>query len=409
MSGSPSRSSSLDGQQGSPSTGEPARFERVDWEQIDQERRRLTSERIALLVGIVAIVALYLAHWRSGSAILVLRWNVGWEDWLLMIAIVVIFAYGVLPLVQKPTRASRYLHQLGRRPGTVLAMIVFMGVVLVGSWAILSGYRALIPWEVSIDPLQPPVGTTTVLGPTEDCLGPVNEVDGSALCQGTWTYPLGTDTSGYPIAELVIMGTRPVVYATIVTIGMVVPVATIVGTVAGYYGGIIDDLLMAYVDIQLSFPAILIYLVMFMFVLNSMAVFLLAFGLLSWGGIARIVRSETLQRREEGYVMTARAIGAPGPYILRRHLVPNVTNSAIPAAFHLIAIIVITEAGLSFLGFNPIEQSWGDTIRRSFIRAHPIAHWWIGAFPALALAVTILSCKALGDGLRDIFDPRGEQ
>lgn len=175
---------------------------------------------------------------------------------------------------------------------------------------------------------------------------------------------------------------------------------------AGYYGGRIDDLLMAYVDMQLSFPALLVYLLFFMFVQNSMAVFLLAFGLLSWGGIARIVRSETLQRREDGYVVMARAVGASPSYIMRRHLVPNVTNSILPAAFQLIAIIILTEAGLSFLGFNPIAQSWGDTIQRGFTRASPVTHWWIAGIPAIALGITVVACKFIGDGLRDALDPR---
>ena len=387
---------------------EPASFERVDWDDIHVDRSRLSAERGALLVGLFIVAVLFASHHRSDQTFLVLRWNVGWEDWLVMIALVVVTAYVLVPLARQPKRAGRLLWRLRGRWGTVVSTVVFAGVLLVGAWAILTGYRALIPWEVSIDQLQPPVGTTVPRTNARDCVAPLVEQAGASVCRGTWMYPLGTDSSGYLLTELLVMGTRPVFYATIVTVGLIVPLATVVGVVAGYYGGLVDDVLMAYVDIQLSFPALLVYLVIYMYVLNSMFVFLVAFGLLSWGGIARIVRSETLQRREAGYVLSARATGASGPYIVRQHLVPNVSNSAIPAAFHLIAIIVLTEAGLSFLGFTPLDQSWGHSIERGFTRANPIAHWWIASFPAIAIAITVVSCKVIGDGLRDVLDPRGD-
>jgi peptide/nickel transport system permease protein len=147
-------------------------------------------------------------------------------------------------------------------------------------------------------------------------------------------------------------------------------------------------------------------MVAYMFFLNSMAMLLVAFGLLSWGGIARIVRSETLQRREEGYVLSARAIGARDRYVLTRHLLPNVTNTVVPAAFHLIAILVLTEAGLAFIGFHASFQSWGMTISEGVFYGSTTA-WWISAFPAITLGVTVIALKRAGDGFRDVLDPRG--
>ena len=189
------------------------------------------------------------------------------------------------------------------------------------------------------------------------------------------------------------------------TLGLIAPLATVVGLAAGYYGGRVDDALMTYVDAQISVPAILIYMVAYMFFFNSMAVLLVAFGLLSWGGIARIVRSETLQRSEEGYVLSARAIGARDRYVLRRHLFPNVTNTVVPATFHLIAILVLTEAGLAFIGFHASFQSWGMTISEGVFYGATRA-WWISALPAAALAVTVVALKVAGDGMRDVLDPR---
>jgi len=147
-------------------------------------------------------------------------------------------------------------------------------------------------------------------------------------------------------------------------------------------------------------------MVAYMFVFNSMAMLLVAFGLLSWGGIARIVRSETLQRSEDGYVLSAQAIGARDRYILKRHLLPNVTNTVIPATAHLIAILVLTEAGLAFIGFHASFQSWGMTISEGIFYGSTRA-WWNSTFPALAVALTVLALKISGDGLRDVLDPRG--
>jgi peptide/nickel transport system permease protein len=219
-------------------------------------------------------------------------------------------------------------------------------------------------------------------------------------------YPLGTDKWGYDMRELLVAGAQPFAYLLLITMGLIVPLATVVGIVAGYYGGLVDDLLMSYVDVQLSVPAIVIYMVSYQYFLNSMFMLIVAFGILSWGGIARIVRSETLQRTEEGYILSAQAIGARDRYLLRRHVFPNITNTVVPATFHLIAILVLTEAGLAFIGFHASFQSWGMTISEGVHYGGTTA-WWNSALPAAILAFLIVSLKTAGDGLRDVLDPRG--
>ncbi len=408
MSGPPStqsqesRSTSNDANE----TGERAAFERVDWNDIDSGWRRWVSvERLLLVLGVLWLADLFRYHRSDGGAYLVMRWHVGLEDWLMLLAAVVITAYVVVPLVRNRRQTKRYLGRLRGRWGTVLSLVYLAGIMVLGFQAQLRNTRP----ELTHDRYQPPVGTSIDREHIRDCVGETTG-DGpwEGVCQGTWEYPLGTHRFGFQMTDLLSLGARPTLYIILVTIGLIVPLATIVGLVAGYYGGLVDDLLMAYVDAQLSLPAILIYLVVYMFVLNSMFVFLVAFGLLAWGGIARIVRSETLQRREEGYVLSARAIGSSRWYVIRRHIFPNVTNSVVPATFHLIAIIILTEAGLSFLGFHPMEWSWGETIGNGLQHAPPIDAWWTTTFPAIALAVTIIACKVAGDGLRDVLDPRGE-
>lgn len=392
----------------SPSDGrDVAEFEQIDWDDHGGWRRWITAERVVLLVGLFAVADLFNYHRNTGDLSLVMEWKVGWIDWLLLVALVVILSYMVVPLAKRPQRVRRLLGHLRGRWATVLALVILATVVAVGGWATVRDWAPLntLVNGDSFDTLQPPVGATIDTIYSSGCAGPTS--NNGAVCQGSWTYPLGTNDQAYRMTDLLVMGTRPLFYIVLITLGLVMPLATVVGVVAGYRGGLVDDILMGYVDIQLTMPALAVYLFAYMFLLNTKIMFIVVFGFLSWGGIARIVRSETLQRREEGYVLSARAIGAPQGYILRRHIFPNVTNSVVPATFHLIAIIVLTEAGLGFLGYKPFDRSWGQTIGQGLYRAPPIDAWWIAALPALALAATIVSCKLIGDGFRDILDPRG--
>ena len=373
-----------------PSTTEPsdpengAAFERIDWDEVGGPGRRLTAERLTLVAGLLVVAAVYVYFRTRRRTVLAWGWNIGNEDWLLLVSAALIVAYGVVPLLKAARRHGRLLEGLGRNPLTVICMAFLSGLLAVSLWANMSGFQPSLwsPETGMVDGFQRP-----------------------ALAGGTWEHPLGTDRWGYDMVDLLLVGTRPLAYLSVVTLGLIAPLATVVGMASGYYGGRVDDVLSTYVDAQISVPAILVYMVAYMFFFNSMAMLLVAFGLLSWGGIARIVRSETLQRSEEGYVLSARAIGARDRYVLRRHLFPNVSNTVVPATFHLIAILVLTEAGLAFIGFHASFQSWGMTISEGVYYGSTSA-WWVSGFPAAALGVTVVALKIAGDGLRDLLDPR---
>lgn len=406
-------SSSEPGDSGPPSSDEAA-LEQVDWDEVSDSRRLLTAERAALGIGLVVVALAYVYFRTQRRSYLMLQWSIGYEDWLMLIAVVLIIAYLLVPMVRNRNRIVRLLRRLVRRPPTALSALFLLGLLALSLWVVLQGFQpslGSIEEGWSIDQNQPPVGTSTSYTfAGTDCVGDVTGNVPDRACHGTWEYPLGTDNWGYDMIDLLIVGAHPFGYLSLITVGLIVPLATIVGMTAGYYGGRVDDLLMSYVNVQISVPAILIYMVAYMFVLNSMAILIVAFGLLSWGGITRIVRSETLQRREEGYVLSARAIGAPDRYILRRHLFPNVTNTVVPATFHLIAILVLTEAGLAFIGFHASFQSWGMTIAEGVFYGADrgtLYGWWNSTFPAITLALTVVALKVTGDGLRDILDPRG--
>ncbi|WP_114578808.1 ABC transporter permease [Saliphagus sp. LR7] len=395
-------------------SSDTAAFERVDWDSIEPSKRWLTEERVALAVGLTLLGVVYLSHRASDEAYLLWRWSVGPADWLLLLSAVGLAAYGLVPLIRDRGQVRRLLVSLSRRPMIVLSLFVLVTVLGMALYAIVSGFQPRLTLESGTpgaNKFQPPVGFMSPFIETgNDCVGATTDAPiTERACQGTWTHPLGTDRWGYELTDLLVVGARPVLYATVVALGAIVPLSTAVGLVAGYYGGLPDDLLMAYVDVQLAVPAIVIYLVVYMFLGNSLLLLLVVFGLLSWGGIARIVRSETLQRREAGHVRSAKAAGASDAYLIRRHLLPNVTDSAVPAAFHLIAVLVLSEAALSFLGFHVAFQSWGMTIAEGLFYGPPLAVWWTSLLPAAALAVTVVSIKAVGDGLRDALDPHEDR
>ena len=373
---------------------------------------RRSPELLTLITGVIALTVVFFRHRSSDETYLVRRWSLSGADWLLLLAAVVLLAVVVVPLLRRPRRTKRLLLELIRRPRTALAVGVVLVITALSGWVVVERYIAQIPYEVGIFINQPPVGLSVSSSQIvlSNCAGDiVSSGPRETFCQGSWQFPLGTDGRGQPLEQVVLSGSRPVVYAVGITIGLIVPLAVMVGVTAGYYGGLIDDLLMAYVDFQLSVPAVLVYLIAYIFIANNPFVFILAFGLLSWGSIARLIRSETLKQRERGFVTSARAIGASDLTIIRRHILPNITNSVIPAAFHLSAVIILTEAGLSFLGFSAFDQSWGLTIGDSLQNQSGTALdvWWVATFPAAALALTVAALKVAGDGLRDVADPKG--
>lgn len=385
------------------------RLQQVDWDRIERSRSLATPERITLLVGLLVVAALFLYHNFVAHVYLVGEWNVVIIDWVFMLAVVILVSYGVVPSLRRRERVARVFGQLRSKPGALFAMGYLALILVVG----------LVGPAVYTNPglqfqhaHQPPPGFTAPMYTTPDavtvkeCAGPTTGDVFDRLCHGSLQFPLGTDDNGLPIQYLIGTGARVALYVIVISAVFVVPVATAVGVVAGLRGGLVDDLLMGYVDLQLSIPAMIVYLVANAYWHTSLLVLLGAFGLFSWGGIARLVRSEVLQRREAGHVRVARGFGAPWRYVARRHILPNVTNTIVPALFQLLALLVLIEAGLAFLGFHDVQlRSWGATISQD--PAPRLLVWWVATFPGIALVLTILSLKLLGDDLRDALDPRG--
>ncbi|WP_331235175.1 ABC transporter permease [Natronorarus salvus] len=406
----------------SPDDGDVARFERIDWEAIEGRRRPVRPERAVLAVGLFALSAITLYDRYVAGVYLVGTWNVTPVDWLFLLALVVLLAYGVVPAVRNRRAVRRVVRRLRSRPLAATSLSYLGLFILVGLFGPgLVGSPTLDPGVQYL----PPVGETVPASATSDCLGGITGEGFDRICHGSWEHPLGTNHRGHDVVHLLVLGARTALTVSVVAVGLVVPLATLVGVAAATYGGWVDALLMAYVDLQLSVPALVIYFVFMFYLGPSLFLLLVVFGLLSWGGIARLVRSEVLQRREEGYVLVSRGAGASRAYVAKAHLLPNVTNTVVPAVFHLVPVLILTEAGIAFLGFEDARAySWGETIadglgqtvsagspadRFHNLAITPLEVWWVSAIPAALLALTLVAFKLAGDGIRDALDPRGER
>jgi peptide/nickel transport system permease protein len=224
----------------------------------------------------------------------------------------------------------------------------------------------------------------------------------------------GTDTNGRDVFARILYGAR-----TSLTIGlscmlMITLIGTIVGSVAGYFGGIIDQLLMRFTDFVLNFPFLV-----FVIVINTILVgkvsgvwtLIAVISLLSWGGVARIVRSRILAEKENEYILAAESIGSKPSKIIIKHLLPNVASTIIVQATLIMAVMIVAESGLSFLGFGvPTDTpSWGNMLaeaRNSDVLRNKV---WMWVPPAVAVTLTILSINFIGEGLKDALNPKSRR
>lgn len=220
------------------------------------------------------------------------------------------------------------------------------------------------------------------------------------------THPLGQDKLGRDILSRIIYGARISLYVGVATVMLSAFVGTVVGAVSGYAGGVVDEVVMRLIDILLAFPGILLAVAVMAILGPSLNNIVIALTVLGWVGYARLVRGQVLALREFEFVLAARALGADARRIITRHLVPNVLGPVIVQATFGMAGAIVAEAGLSFLGLGtqPPTPSWGSMLNdgREFLLTTP----HLTTFPGLAIMTVVLGLNFLGDGLRDILDPK---
>ncbi|WP_256287921.1 ABC transporter permease [Halobellus inordinatus] len=384
------------------------RFEDVDWETIDADGRRVSTTQLLALVagGLYALALAYDVLLAAGDPTVEVvvaesrfLWDATGVDWL-FVATLLVLGFAAVPLARNRRLTAYYWQRFRRHRLAVLSLVYLVVIFLLGT----VGTLFIDPPTLHVAAgYQPPVFLSVDVSIPTQCLGPV--VDGR--CQGTWRYPLGTTGSGKGLLALAIFGMRVSLQVGLIATLISVTVATAVGATAAYAGGWVDEVLMRYVDVQQTFPTFFLFLFLAYLYGGSLFVLIVIFGLTGWGGIARIVRSEALQRREETYVQAAQSAGASGASVVWRHIVPNVSNSIVTAATLNVPVLILSEAALSFIGLGDVMlPSWGQTIAAG--RGDLATAWWISTIPGLFLFATILAFNFLGDALRDALDPRQE-
>lgn len=234
----------------------------------------------------------------------------------------------------------------------------------------------------------------------------VNNYFQSMSLENDKKFILGTDDQGRDSLSRLIWGARVSLFVGIVSVGIATIIGIIMGLISGYFGGFIDLIIMRFTDMMMSIPDLLLVMAIVAIKGPSLWIIIFAISIVSWTGIARIVRSQVFSVREMEYVEAAHACGAETSTILFRHLLPNVIAPVIVVSTMGIAGAIMTEAGLSFLGFGvkAPTASWGSMVNQGlgFFRDAP----WVPIIPGIAIALTVFAFNLFGDGVRDAIDPK---
>jgi peptide/nickel transport system permease protein len=224
----------------------------------------------------------------------------------------------------------------------------------------------------------------------------------------TASHPFGLDELGRDILARVLAGARISFYVGLVVVSISAVVGTVLGSIAGYFGGMVDDAISRLIDMLLAFPGLLLAIAIVAVLGPSLVNVLFALTIIGWVGYARLVRGQVLRAREFEYVQAARALGAGAPRILWRHVIPTAIPVVVVQATLGMAGAILGEAALSFLGLGvqPPTPSWGTMLNGG--RAHLLDAPHLTLFPGLAIALLVLGFNFVGDGLRNLTDPKHE-
>ncbi len=273
--------------------------------------------------------------------------------------------------------AHRFVRILRRNAMFILGLIIVLGVTFAAVFAPL------------IAPFDP------------------NELHLDAILKAPCAeFPLGTDRLGRDVLSRLLYGGRISLWVGFVAVGISISIGALLGLVSGYFGGLVDEIVMRFVDIMLCFPSFFLILAVVAFLEPSLFNIMVVIGLTSWMGVARLVRAETLTLREREFVSAAKLAGTSTWRIMTRHILPNAMAPVTISAILGIGGAILIESGLSFLGLGvqPPQASWGNMLMdgKSVIEEAS----WLSLFPGLAILITVLGYNLLGESLRDFLDPR---
>ena len=277
---------------------------------------------------------------------------------------------------------------LDSRPGRLwLALtqnrLAWIGLALL---ALIVLAAALAPWLAPYDPLEQNIA--------------------ARLEPPSAEYWLGTDSYGRDVLSRLIYGARVSLFVGFAAIVVAMLVGTTIGVIAGYVGGLFDQIVMGVLDVMLAFPTLLLGLMIAAMLGASLENLIIAIAVTEIAPFARVARAPTISLRERDFVEASRSYGCGPVRIMTRHILPNMMSDVVVMSSLWLASAIRTEASLSFIGLGvpPPTATWGSMIREGF--ENILDAWWLAVFPSLAILLTVLALNLLGDALRDASDPR---
>ncbi|RMO98632.1 Dipeptide ABC transporter permease DppC [Pseudomonas amygdali pv. morsprunorum] len=296
-------------------------------------------------------------------------------------------ASSATPMVQAPTSSlaalaassARLMRFLLRNPMTLAGLIVIGTLMIVALFA---------PWIATHDPLA-------------------QDLSAALRMPGAQNW-FGTDEYGRDVFSRLVYGSRITLYIVMLVTVIVGPIGLLIGTVSGYFGGWVDSLFMRITDIFISFPSLVLALAFIAALGPGLEHAVIAIALTAWPPIARLARAETLSLRNADFVAAVKLQGASAVRVIGRHIIPMCLSSVIIRLTMNMASIILTAAALGFLGLGaqaPLPE-WGAMISSG--RRYMLESWWLVAAPGATIMLVSLAFNLLGDGLRDVLDPRSE-